>query len=210
VKDYSGDINFPIWLVADSEPQNWQQFLDYPLDPRHPARHNIWTPVLNYMQEYLYRRSKVRFNTKNLYITNSIKNPDNKPKGGELDWSQKLETKVSKLRTNITDIKPKVILTFGAFAFEFLRRVCGETPKHPFAHWGTENLGIEFKKRICSFNKSQVNILPLLHVSIARGRFLESHRYFVGEEKGNYFEFVGEKLAGLFLKEFITEPIWVK
>lgn len=210
MKDISGDINFPIWLVADSEPKNWQSRLDTPLDPRHPARHSIWTSVLDYMQDYLYRNGKRRFNTENLCIRNAIKNPSDKPSGGDLDWSQELKAKVSKLRASIMDMKPRVILAFGAFAFEFVRRACDETLEHPFAYWGTENLGVEFKKRVHSYNESQVNVLPLLHVSIARGKFLESHRYFVGEEKGNYFAFVGERLAELFLKELMAERIWVE
>ncbi len=143
MQDFSGNINFPIWLVADSEPKNWQRQLDSPLDPRHPARHNIWTPVLDYMQYYLYRNGKRRFNTENLYIRNAVKNPSDKPEGADLHWSQKLETKVNEFR-GLLDAKPKIVLTFGAFAFEFLRRACGERPKQ-FGDWGTKELGSQFK-----------------------------------------------------------------
>ncbi len=210
MQDYSGNINFPIWLVADSEPKNWQSQLDSPLDPRHPARHSIWTPVLDYMQDYFYRNGKRRFDTKNLYIRNAVKNPSDKPEGAVLKWPQ-LETEVKKPRSIMDTNTPKVILTFGAFAFEFLRRACDESPQRPYVYWGAANLGNEFKRRIHSYNKSQTNIFPLLHVSIARGKFLESHRYFVGEEKGNYFAFVGIKLGQLFSKELITEErIWIK
>jgi len=210
MKDSSGDISFPIWLVADSEPEKWQSRLDSPLDPRHPARHNIWTPVLDYMQDYLYRNGKRRFNTENLYIINAVKNSNEKPKGEDLDWSEKLQAKVSKLRTVLLEAKPKVVLSFGAFAFEFLRRASGDknTPE-PFSHWGTRELGRELKEHIDNYSKTRVNIIPLLHVSIARGKFLESHKYFVDEENGNYFEFVGHKLAKLFLRELAWEPIWI-
>lgn len=207
MQDSSGDIDFPIWLVADSEPRNWQAQLDSPLDSRHPARHNIWTPVLDYMQDYLYRNGKRRFNTENLYIRNAVKNPNDKPARIDLDWSQTLETKVNEFR-GLLDAKPKIVFTFGAFAFEFLRRACGESPEK-FGNWGAAELGSQFKERIKEYNESRVNILPLLHVSISRGRFLESHKYFVGGKNGNYFKFVGHQLAELFVNEFAQEPIWI-
>ena len=45
------DPRFPIWLIGDSNPKNWENRLSYPLDARHPARHSIWTPVLDAMQD---------------------------------------------------------------------------------------------------------------------------------------------------------------
>lgn len=88
------------------------------------------------------------------------------------------------------NFKPKVIITFGAFAFEFVRRACDNEFAVLFGKWSSKRLGEEFRKRIELYEPSGINILPLLHVSISRGRFLESHRYFVGEggkEPANYF-----------------------
>ena len=42
----SGSRNFPIWLIGDSSPAEWEAYLVDPLDSKHPARHNIWTPIL--------------------------------------------------------------------------------------------------------------------------------------------------------------------
>lgn len=50
-------------------------------------------------------------------------------------------------------------------------------------------------------------------VDISRGKFLESHAYFVGDKNNkapDYFEYAGIKLADLLLKEMISEPILVK
>lgn len=213
MKDYTGDPKFPVWLVADSEPKNWRHLLVTPLDPRHPARHSIWTPVLEYIQETLYRLDRRRFNTETLYIRNAVTNPDDKPDGLRLNWTQELQKKTDSLRSNLVRFNPRLVLTFGAFAFEFVRRSRNEEPVFPYSHWSTLRLGTEFKSRITSFNASNINVLPLLHVSISRGRFLESHKYFVGEERGespNYFEFVGTKLAELFLEKLALEPIWVR
>lgn len=68
MQPYSGDPKFPVWLIADSEPKNWRKLLLAPLDPRHPVRHNIWTSVLEYMQEVLYKQKRLRFDAAKLYI----------------------------------------------------------------------------------------------------------------------------------------------
>lgn len=212
MKDSVGDPRFSVWLVADSEPKTWQELLLTPLDPRHPARHSIWTSVLDYMQEALYRQEKRRFASDQLYITNAVKNPDDKPRAMDIDWPASLQEKICSLRDRLSYFKPKVVLTFGAFAFEFARRACGEELLFPFGRWSAKRLGEDFKKRVALYDSARINILPLLHVSISRGRFLESHRYFVGEggkEPANYFEFVGTELANLFLEQSDKLPIWV-
>ena len=81
MKEECGDPKYPIWLIADSQPKRWQSLLMAPLDPRHPARQNIWTPILNYMQEefYNYKRSKRRFNSTRLYIRNAVIDPADNP-----------------------------------------------------------------------------------------------------------------------------------
>lgn len=213
MEDYAGDPKFPVWLVADSQPKNWHHLLLTPLDPRHPARHNIWTSVLEYMQGTLYKQKKRRFDTERLYIRNAVTDPDEKPEGVRLNWPQELRDKTNSLGISLSCFNPKVVLTFGAFAFEFARRACSEEPLLPYSHCTTAQLGNEFKKRIASYDALKPNILPLLHVSISRGRFLESHRYFVGgegKEPPNYFEYVGGKLAELFLQRLALEPIWVE
>ncbi len=213
MKDFIGDPQFPVWLIADSEPRNWRQSLLTPLDPRHPARHNIWTSVADYMQEAFYKNERRRFDAGRLYIRNAVTDPDEKPEGVKLNWTQALRDKSKSLGANLLSFSPKVVLTFGAFAFEFTRRAYSEEPIYPYAHWGTMQLGNEFRKRVISYNSAKVNILPLLHVSISRGRFLESHKYFVGREAEdfpNYFEYVGGKLAELFSQLLLSEPIWVK
>lgn len=212
MKTSAGAPSFPVWLIADSEPRNWNKQLLTPLDPRHPARHNIWTSVLEHIQETVYKQEKRRFDTGRLYIKNAVTNPDEKPESVRLDWPQELREKTDSLRADLLHWSPKVVLTFGAFAFEFLRRACREQPLCSYAHWSTAELGSEFRKRVVLYEDSKTNILPLLHVSISRGRFLESHKYFVGGEgkdPPNYFEFVGVKVAEIFLQKLRSEPIWV-
>jgi hypothetical protein len=167
------------------------------------------------MQGALYRQEKRRFASDHLYIINAVKDPDDKPIGTAIDWPTVLQEKHGALRGKLSHFRPKVVLTFGAFAYECVRRACGEELLFPFGYWSTKRLGEEFKKRLALFESARVNVLPLLHVSISRGRCLKiikSHSYFVGEEgKGpaNYFEFVGTGLAQLFLAKCKHLPIWV-
>lgn len=46
---------------------------------------------------------------------------------------------------------------------------------------------------------SKVNLVPLLHISISYGRFLESHRDFCGGDGKNYFELVGARIGDLLI-----------
>ena len=91
--------------------------------------------------------------------------------------------------------RPRLLLSFGAFAFEFARRSRRESPPRACRHWSTKKLGQEFSKRIGEFDPDTCNLIPLLHVSIARGQFLSSHRYFTGKAEGNYFDYVAEQIA---------------
>ena len=42
----SGLEVFPILLIADPGPVRWEEQLSHPLDPMHPSRYKIWTPIL--------------------------------------------------------------------------------------------------------------------------------------------------------------------
>ncbi len=212
IEESAGDPRFPVWLIADSEPKRWGKMLDTPLDPRHPACHSIWTSVLNYVQDKLYRQDKRRFNTEHLYIRNAVTDSDDKPENITIKWPEKLQKKGQLLETYLLEYNPVVVITFGIFAFEFLRRARNEKPVYAISHWGAESLGTEFNKRTDKFNSGSTNIIPLLHVSIARGNFLKSHKYFVGEKgdkQVNYFEYVGNRLAELFLSNLRSENIWI-
>src|SRR5206468_1595661 len=50
-----GEQSFPMWLIGDSNPDEWENDLETPFDPRHSARHNIWTAVIDVVQDRLFR-----------------------------------------------------------------------------------------------------------------------------------------------------------
>jgi len=178
--------------------------LDFPLDAKHPARHNIWTSILDSLQDKLFRQKKRRFNTSRLYIRNALDIPlaISTPE-------QQLQAR-EKLSNLINKYKPQIVLTLGVYAFLSTSLATGQpfqTPPNT-----TKLLGQQFRSSINNYSGRQTNVIPLLHVSIARGKFLEAHRYFIGddsEEHDNYFNYVGEKLADLLLNSFSNEQIWI-
>jgi len=199
MRDFTGDPKFPIWLIGDSPPQVWAEKLDTPLDSRHPARHNIWTSVADPMQDRLYRQGKLRLNTSRLYIRNAMLNLD-----------EQAELSKKRLKELLDKYGPSVVLTFGASAFMIALFASGEIPQKLYKT--TKLLGEQFRSRIEKYDEHKVNIIPLLHVSIARRWFLSAHRDFVdnyGTMPPNYFDYVGTKLADLLLSKLSNKPIWV-
>lgn len=210
MKSEIGDKNFPIWLIGDSNPKNWQDILESPLDPRHPARHSIWTPVLDAIQDRVYRECRKRVDTSSIYIRNAIENPFDKPADNKNIWDKSVELTNRDLHQTFNQFCPEIVFCFGAFSFEFSRRALDQNPKHPFGYWGAKQLGIEFRQRIQEFDPSKINLFPLLHTSISRGRFFESHNYFTDQKGGNYFEYVGNHIATTLLKHDQQLKIWIE
>jgi hypothetical protein len=201
-----------VWLVGDSNPENWDKDLRYPFDPRHPVRHNILTPILEVVQENVFRADKSRIDTGQFYIRNAVEDASDKPDPldiGKNWYGKQLGEKLKEFRESLADKNPILLMSFGAFAFEFCRRALGQNPERNYGYWDTKKLGIEFKQRIEKFDPDRINLLPLLHVSIARGKFLTSHKNFCGKEGGNYFEFVGQHLAAIFLKYKNRFSFWI-
>jgi hypothetical protein len=205
-----GSMDSPIWLLGDSNPKNWADALEAPLDPRHPARHSIWTSVLDVIQDKVYKEARLRVDTSNLFIRNAIEDPKYKPLGSKIIWQNPVVDQVMDHRGLLVNHHPILLFCFGAFAYEFARRVMAESPEFAYSHWGAKNLGNDFLFRASSVDSNQVNIFPLLHVTIARGKFIQSHRYFTNSQDGNYFEFVGRQIADVLLLYREQLRIWIE
>ena len=205
----SGNKNSSIWLIGDSSPPQWGEYLDEPLDSRHPARHNIWTPVLERIQEQVFLGDRRRVDVSQLYVRNAVHNREDKPLDSDMEWDSKLSEETDDLGKLIETYAPTLVFTFGAFAFEFARRSLIKEPRRSSRYWTTKRLGAEFGQSVQNFNPREVNVFPLLHVSIARRHFLKSHEYFTGESNGNYFDLVGREIGTLLLKYRDTLSVWV-
>jgi hypothetical protein len=202
----SGRLACPIWLLGDSNPKQWEAKLDAPFDPRHPVRHNIWTSVLDVAQDAVYRARQLRIDASAIYIRNALADSALRPGASEVEWSSRVLQEATELSELIRRYKPVLLISFGAFAFEFARRATNEAPPRSFRFWGARQIGVEHRSRTESFNSDRTNIIPLLHRSIAGGRFLESHREFCGNAAANYFIEAGEGLAKLVLKSELA--VW--
>ena len=205
----SGSRESSIWLLGDSSPSTWEQSLDEPLDSRHPARHNIWTPILEGIQKEVFICDRRRVDDSHLYVRNAIHNQEDKPAVSAMEWCSKLLEETEEFRTLLRSYEPTLVFTFGAFAFEFLRRSLERKPRRTLRYWTTTRLGEEFRRTVEAFNPREVNVFPLLHVSIARGHFLRSHQNFTGESNGNYFDSVARDIGSLLSKDKDALDVWV-
>jgi len=79
MKRESGTRKSEIWLLGDSNPKDWEKYLDTPFDRRHPTIHNIWTPVIDVIQDNVFRAIKKRVNMENIFTRNAIGNSDRRP-----------------------------------------------------------------------------------------------------------------------------------
>jgi len=206
----AGDKHAPIWLLGDSNPRNWSEVLIVPLDPRHAARHNIWTPIIDASQDRLFRSIRQRIDTTKMYVRNAIEAPDTKPDGASVKWQRAVEDELEAFSQDLAAHQPPLLFSFGAFSFEFARRCLCETPARKFAHWGARELGEQFRDAIAAFDPQRVNLLPLLHATIARGRFIQSHEQFAARKGANYFEVVADALAAVLARHRASLPIWIE
>lgn len=210
MKKEVGDKNFDIWLLGDSNPKNWESILDTPFDPRHPIRHNIWTSILDVIQDRVYRESRRRINSGCVYIRNAIEDPDDKPKGNELKWNQETEHKLGEFRSLLQEYHPAIVFSFGAFSYEFARRSIYREPIWKFGYWGARRLGEEFRSNIPGFSPDAINLLPLLHRTISGGKYIESHEYYCNQPGANYFDYVGNQIADILLRYPDKLKVWIE
>lgn len=212
MKDRDRVPSLPIWLIGDSNPPRSEKYLEVPLDARHPARHNIWTPILDIIQDRVYRAEGRRVDESYFFIRNAVECANTRPAGTLHLWPEHLLAALADFHEEVEFNHPKLILSFGSFAFEFCRRAKGEIPHRTVRHWTTERLGDEFKQRTANdHNKEQTLLLPLLHATIARRHYLKSHEAFCkGASRNNYFNYTGGILADWLLKRINSLDIWIK
>jgi len=193
----TGNKKFKIWLLGDSEPENWQKILKTPFDSRHPIRHNIWTSIIDLIQDNLFRNCIKRIDTNQIFIRNAVDNPNKKPENNEIKWNDKqdLLNEINDYKELINQYKPCFIFTFGSFSYEFARRCLDEKEIYNYKYWNTKKLGEDFRNRIINFKVDKINIIPLLHRSISGGKFIESHNYFCNKNGANYFEYVSKEIT---------------
>lgn len=191
MKRETGDKTYPIWLLVN---------------PKHPAvRHNIWTPVLSEIQDKVYRQLHTRIDATDIYIRNAVEDSRVVPKTLNW-WGAEVATEIELFREIVFEYKPKILITFGAFPYEFMRRVYEIKPEKGPKSWGTSNLGNEFGRSIANFDINKTNKIPLLRRIVESGKFIEDRNDF----GVNYFQYVGAKIADKIVEHRDSFNIWIK
>lgn len=188
-KRESGERTFPIWLL---------------FNPKHPVvRHYIWALVLAEIQDKLYRELHTRIDTTNIYIRNAVRDSTIVPNTVTW-WDAELTTEIALFREIVTEHQPKILISFGSFPFEFVRRVYEIKPEKGPKYWCTSNLGDEFGKSIEDFDVNKTNRIPLLRRVVESDKFIEDQRHFE-----NYYHYVGTKIAEKIIENKDNLNIWI-
>lgn len=193
-KQETGERGYPIWLLVN---------------PKHPAvRHNIWTPVLAEIQDKVFRKLHSRIDTSNIYIRNAVKDCELVP--NTLNWwGVEVAEEIEMFKEIVTEHKPKMIISFGAFPFEFLRRAYQMKPEKGPKFWSTSNLGNEFGKAIDNFDITKTNRIPLLRRVIETAKFTVDPNYSGRQDGETYFHYVGTKIADKIIEHKDSLNIWI-
>lgn len=203
-----GRFDYPIWLLGDSPSGKYLKFEapdpDHltPLDPKHPTRHSIWTPILDVIQRHLFRRG-CRLDDSELFIRNAVSHPDHKLNNPtEIDkFGDNQKKEIAELKELLKVHEPFLVLCFGQFAYPCALRTQQDEIKiltqEEWKNWSIPKLSKAFDDRINKVQLGKVTLLPLLHASAARG-FKSATAHFSGKlsnQRPNYFEYVGEQIA---------------
>ena len=191
----SGEKAYPIWLLVN---------------PKYPTVvYGIWRHVLDEIQDKVYREIHTRIDTTNIYIRSAVSDCGIVP--NTLNWwGNEVSEEIKLFRGIIIEHKPKMVLSFGAFAFEFLRRVNQMQPEKGPKYWSASNLRDEFDRSVEKFDINQTNSIPLLRRVIESDKFIETQNYFSPNDSEKYFHHVGTKLAEKIIENKDTLDLWIK
>ncbi len=191
----SGNKTYPIWLVVN---------------PKYLAVVNdIWRHVLDEIQDKVYREIHARIDTTNIYIRSVVSDCGIVP--NTLNWwGNEVATEIKTLRELVLEHNPKILISFGAFPFEFVRRVFEIKPEKGPKYWSASNLRGEFETSIKNFDVNQTNMIPLLRRVIASDKRIETQNYFSGNESEQYFHHAGTKIADRIIQNKDSLNIWME
>ena len=184
-----GKITAPIWLIGDSAPKR-ANLVRHPLDRRHPAIHNIWTPILYGIQKHIYaEKATIITNEEDIFfIKNAALDAGQKPQSNSKNWedNKPLMERLEATKKDLAAYNPKLVITFGACAYEFMRRcyIQDKNKWHHSKYWGARTMGADFRAGI----KESKILLPLLHVSISQGKWPQSHEQYTDYVAANLYK----------------------
>ncbi|WP_243454651.1 hypothetical protein [Desulfosporosinus fructosivorans] len=195
MKQELGKRNYPIWLI---------------INPKYPAvRHDIWRPVLDEIQDRVFREFQTRIETSDIYIRSAVNDGGIVP--NTLNWwGREVAKEIEFYREIVQEHKPKMIISFGAFPYEFTRRVFEVKPEKGPKAWSSSIIQDEFEKAIENFDINQINRIPLLRRVIATDKFIENRNFLSRTDRETYFQHVGAKIAEKIIENKGNMDIWIK
>lgn len=182
IQKESGDKSYPIWLLVN--PNYFAMF------------QVIWAPILDEIQDKVYRRLRTRIETKNIFIKSTVSDIGIAAKSSKARAAE-VTKELIMLKESVLEHQPKIIITFGAITHELVRRVFDIRPQEGPKYWNSTNLEDEFERSIANFNINQTNRIPipLLRQVMKIGKSIEDSNYASWEDSEIYFRYVGAKIA---------------
>ena len=107
------------------------------------------------------------------------------------------------------EYKPKMLISFGAFPFEFLRRAYEINPQKGPKAWGTSILRDEFNKSMDNFDINSTNRIPILRRVVTSENQRGNLNFVSRTERETYFQHVGTKIAEKIIENKDTLDIWI-
>jgi len=152
------------------------------------------------IQDKVYRKLHARINSKKIFIKNAVSDI-----GRVTDSSIQAEVAKSivTIRESLLEYQPKLLISFGNIAFEFVRRITETRPENGLNYWNSCNLGNAFEHSIETFDISQANSIPLVrrisNPSINRD----------WEDSNGYIHSVAAKIADKIIEHKDSLNIWI-
>ena len=195
IKRELGKRTYPIWLL---------------INPKYPAvRYDIWRPILDEIQDRVFRELQTRIDTSNIYIRNAVSDGGIVP--NTLNWwGKEVAKEIEFYREFVHEHKPKMLISFGAFPYEFARRVYEVKPEKGPKAWSSLILRNEFEKSMENFDINQTNMIPLLRRVIATDKFVENQNFMYQSDSETYFQHIGAKIAEKIIENKDKLDIWIK
>lgn len=194
IKNESGDRSYPIWLLANPKDLG--------------VRLNVWVPILEEIQDKVFRKLHSRIDTKPIFIKNVIRDAGLVSKS--MNWeSAEVTEEIEILRESVLQFQPKILITFGSTTYEFVRRVLQISDEKEANYWSDTDLGNEFERAIANFDINQTNRIPLLSRVMMSGKFFEDRDYSGWEDGETYFQGVTSKIANKIIENRDSLNIWI-
>ena len=195
IKRELGKRTYPIWLL---------------INPKYPAvRYDIWRPILDEIQDRVFRELQTRIDTSNIYIRNAVSDGGIVP--NTLNWwGKEVAKEIEFYREFVHEHKPKMLISFGAFPYEFARRVYEVKPEKGPKAWSSLILRNEFEKSMENFDINQTNMIPLLRRVIATDKIIENQNFLYQSDSETYFQHIGAKIAEKIIENKDKLDIWIK